>query len=94
MPDEWPNKGDTIATIGLVEATTAMACHDGGHTKSVFTRDVEAYTIVGGNRLKKPFAFLMHLSFRNFWDSMWDWEIEKISLKPICGADINVCVAL
>jgi len=45
-------------------------------TKSVFTRDVEAYTIVGGNPAKETVCVLMHLSFRNFGNS--DWEIEKL----------------
>ena len=99
MPDEWPNKGDTLIgnDVWIGYAATIMPgirIGDGAiiATKSVVTRDVEAYAIVGGNpaiEIRKRFeASIIQELLLIRW---WDWDIEKITrnLKAICGADIN-----
>ncbi len=99
MPDSWPNKGDTLigndVWIGY-EATIMPGIRIGDGaiiaTKSVVTRDVEAYTVVGGNpaiEIRKRFeASIIKELLEIRW---WDWDIEKITrnLKAICGADIK-----
>jgi virginiamycin A acetyltransferase len=99
MPDSWPNKGDTLigndVWIGY-EATIMPGIRIGDGaiiaTKSVVTRDVEAYTVVGGNpaiEIRKCFeASIIKELLEIRW---WDWDIEKITrnLKAICGADIK-----
>jgi virginiamycin A acetyltransferase len=99
MPDEWPNKGDTLigndVWIGY-EATIMPGIQVGDGaiiaTKSVVTRDVEAYTIVGGNpaqEIRKRFdASIIQELLLIQW---WEWDIEKITrnVKAICGADIH-----
>lgn len=99
MPDKWPNKGDTLigndVWIGY-EATIMPGIRVGDGaiiaTKSVVTRDVEAYTIVGGNpakEIRKRFdtSIIQELLLIRWWE----WDIEKITrnLKAICGPDIN-----
>jgi len=94
-PDEWPNKGDTLigndVWIGY-EATIMPGIRVGDGAialQSALTRDVEAYTVVGGNPAK-DILVSRHL-FQCFGDSD-GIDIEKITrnLKAICGADINV----
>ena len=99
MPDSWPNKGDTLigndVWIGY-DATIMPGIQIGNGaiiaTKSVVTKDVEAYTIVGGNpaqAIRKRFAesIIQELILIQWWN----WDIGKITrnLKAICGADIN-----
>ena len=100
MPESWPFKGDTLIDndvwIGY-EATIMPGIRIGDGaiiaTKSVVTRDVEPYTVVGGNpaiEIRKRFeAPIIQELLGIRW---WDWDIEKITrnLKAICGADINV----
>jgi len=99
QPDEWPFKGDTEIgnDVWIGYSATIMPgirIGDGAiiATKSVVTRDVEAYTVVGGNpaiEIRKRFeASIMKELLGIRW---WDWDIEKITrnLKAICGADIN-----
>lgn len=98
-PDSWPDKGDTVIgnDVWLGYGATIMPgirIGDGAivATKSVVTRNVEAYTIVGGNpaqEIRKRFeASIIQELLLIRW---WDWDIEKITrnLKAICGADIN-----
>ena len=56
MPDSWPDKGDTVIgnDVWLGYGATIMPgiqIGDGAivATKSVVTRNVEAYSVVGGN---------------------------------------------
>lgn len=98
-PDEWPDKGDTLIgnDVWIGYSATIMPgirIGDGAiiATKSVVTRDVEAYTVVGGNpakEIRKRFepSIIQELLLIRWWE----WDIEKITrnLKAICGADIN-----
>jgi len=99
MPDSWPSKGDTLIgnDVWIGYSATIMPgirIGDGAiiATKSVVTRDVEAYTIVGGNpakEIRKRFdASIIQELLLIRW---WEWDIEKITrnLKAICGADFN-----
>jgi len=59
MPDEWPNKGDTLIGNDVwIDNHLVLGWRRCNRCYKVsLPRDVEAYTIVGGNRLKNPFAF-------------------------------------
>jgi virginiamycin A acetyltransferase len=91
-------KGDTIIgnDVWIGNSVTIMqgiTIGDGAiiGTNSLVTKDVEPYSIVGGNParlIRKRFndetiEFLLHLSW-------WNWEIEKIThhLKAITEGDI------
>lgn len=99
MPDSWPNKGDTVIgnDVWIGYAATIMPgikIGDGAiiATQSVVTRNVEPYTIVGGNpanQIRKRFEeSIIEELMQIRW---WNWDIEKITrnLKAICGGDIN-----
>lgn len=94
----YPNKGDTIIgnDVWIGYNATIMAgvtIGDGAiiATKSVVTKDVEPYTIVGGNparEIKKRFTDdtkqrLLKLKW-------WDWNIEKITKNLQHITNINV----
>lgn len=83
----YPTKGDTVIgnDVWIGYGATIMpgiTIGDGAiiASKSVVTKDIEPYTIVGGNpakRIKKRFSEetitkLLELQW-------WDWEIEKIT---------------
>lgn len=97
---KWPNKGDTIigndVWIGHESLIMpAVTIGDGAiiASRSVVTKDVPPYTIVGGNPAKiirprfdeKTIAQLLEIKW-------WDWPIEKISqqISSIVGGDINL----
>ena len=99
VPMDAKNKGDTIIgnDIWIGNSATIMQGVKIGHgsiigTNSLVTKDVEPYSIVGGNPaavIRKRFdsdtiAFLLNLAW-------WDWPIDKITsnLKAIVSADIN-----
>ncbi|HIK42972.1 CatB-related O-acetyltransferase [Thermoleptolyngbya sp. M55_K2018_002] len=98
MPDSWPNKGDTIIGNDVWIGYGAMLMPgvqvgDGAiiATGAVVTRNVEPYTIVGGNPaalIRKRFddAVIQEL-LQIRW---WDWDIQKITrhLLAICGGDL------
>jgi virginiamycin A acetyltransferase len=99
MPDVWPSKGDTVVgnDVWIGYGATIMPgvrIGDGAivAAMSVVTRNVESYTIVGGNPANpirqrfEPAVIQELLEIR--W---WDWGIEKITrnLKAICGKDID-----
>ena len=99
MPDSWPNKGDTIigndVWIGYnATIMPGIKIGDGAiiGAQSVVTRNVEPYSIVGGNparEIRKRFdesVIKELLEIR--W---WDWDIEKITrhVKVICSTDIQ-----
>ncbi|MEL7035343.1 MAG: CatB-related O-acetyltransferase [Cyanobacteria bacterium J06592_8] len=99
MPDSWPNKGDTIIgnDVWIGYGATIMPgvqIGDGAiiASQSVVTRNVEPYTIVGGNpaqQIRKRFEELVIQELLEIrW---WDWDIEKITrnIKAICGSNIE-----
>jgi virginiamycin A acetyltransferase len=99
MPDSWPSKGDTIVShdvwIGY-NATIMPGIYIGDGAiiaaQSVVTRNVEPYSIVGGNpakEIRKRFdESIIQELLEIRW---WDWEIEKITrnIEVICSGDIN-----
>lgn len=99
----YPTKGDTIIgnDVWIGYNATIMAgvrIGDGAiiATNSTVTKDVEPYTIVGGNpanEIKKRFSpdhieKLLKLKW-------WDWDLEKITqnLKHLTGNSINNLIA-
>lgn len=104
MPASWPNKGDTIigndVWIGY-DALIMPGVKVGNGaiiaTRSVVTKDVEPYTIVGGNPaklIKKRFeddaiALLLKLQW-------WDWDISKITenIPVLCSGDVQALIKL
>lgn len=95
----WPNKGDTIigndVWIGHQSLIMpAVSIGDGAiiALRSVVTKNVPPYSIVGGNPAKmirqrfddETIARLLEIKW-------WDWPLEKITknLAAITGADIR-----
>ena len=98
MPDHWPNKGDTIigndVWIGYnATIMPGVTIGDGAivASKSVVTRDVDPYTIVGGNPatvIRKRFDdATIHELLTIAW---WNWDQVTITqhLTAICSGDI------
>ncbi|MBV6621403.1 MAG: Vat family streptogramin A O-acetyltransferase [Rivularia sp. (in: Bacteria)] len=97
--DELPNKGDTVVGndvwIGY-EAVIMPGVEIGDGaiiaSKSVVTKDVAPYTVVGGNPakvIKKRFADdVIYTLLEIAW---WNWDIEKITrnLEKIVSGDIE-----
>jgi len=99
MPDSWPNKGNTLIgnDVWIGYAATIMPGIQVGNgaiiaTKSVVTKNVEPYSIVGGNPAKEIRKRFEEDIIKELLEiKWWDWEIEKITrnLQAICGSDIN-----
>ena len=99
QPDEYPFKGDTVigndVWIGY-EAVVMPGVNIGDGAviaaKSVVTKDVQPYTIVGGNPariIRQRFSdAIVQALLEIAW---WNWDIEKITqnLEKIVGADIE-----
>ena len=97
--EEFPQKGDTIVghDVWLGYQSMVMPGVRIGSgaiiaTQSLVVKDVEPYTIVGGN----PARCLKQRFDQNTIDELltiawWDWDREKISrnLEAIVSADIN-----
>jgi virginiamycin A acetyltransferase len=99
MPESWPNKGDTIVGndvwIGY-DALIMPGVHIGDGaiigSRSVVTRDVSPYSIVGGNpaqEIRKRFSEEVIEELLTI--AWWDWPIEKITqhLKAICSSNLE-----
>lgn len=99
-PDSWPHKGDTRIgnDVWICYGATILPgvqIGDGAiiGAEAVVTRNVEPYTIVGGNPaqvIRKRFddstiAELLKIQW-------WNWDIEKITrhLNVICSGDIKL----
>jgi virginiamycin A acetyltransferase len=99
MPEEWPNKGDTIIgnDVWLGYNATIMPgikVGDGAiiATNSVVTKDVPPYAMVGGNPAKIIRKRFDEETINKLLEvRWWDWDIEKITanLKTICSGDID-----
>ncbi|MFB2892973.1 Vat family streptogramin A O-acetyltransferase [Aerosakkonemataceae cyanobacterium BLCC-F50] len=98
-PSELPFKGDTVigndVWIGYEAVIMpGVKIGDGAiiAAKSVVTKDVKPYTIVGGNPaqlIRQRFSDeIINLLLEIAW---WNWDIEKITrnLEKIVGADIE-----
>lgn len=98
MPDSWPNKGDTVIgnDVWIGYGATIMpgvTIGDGAiiASKSVVTKDVSPYAVVGGNPAKViRRRFDEDVIDRLLEIQWWTWDIEKITrnLEVICGGDI------
>ncbi|NEP06728.1 MULTISPECIES: CatB-related O-acetyltransferase [Okeania] len=99
MPDSWPDKGNTVISndvwIGYgAIIMPGIQVGDGAiiATNSVVTKNVEPYSIVGGNPAKEIRKRFEEAIIKELLEiKWWDWEIEKITrnLQAICGSDIN-----
>lgn len=84
---EYPNKGDTIVKndVWIGYGATIMpgvTIGDGAiiATKSVVTKDVEPYAIVGGNPAKEIRKRFSEDEIKELLEiQWWDWSIEKIT---------------
>lgn len=99
MPDEWPDKGDTVigndVWIGY-GATLMPGVHVGDGaiiaSQAVVTKSVEPYSVVGGNpacEIRKRFD---EATIQSLLAIQWcNWDVEKITrnLSAICGSDIE-----
>jgi virginiamycin A acetyltransferase len=103
QPEELPFKGDTVigndVWIGYEAVIMpGVKIGDGAivAAKSVVTKDVPPYTVVGGNPaniLRKRFSDeIIELLLEISW---WNWDIEKITknLEKIVSADIEALKA-
>ncbi len=99
QPSEYPFKGDTIIgnDVWIGYETVVMPgvkIGDGAiiAAKSVVTRDVKPYTIVGGNPanlIRQRFSDeIVNVLLEIAW---WEWDIEKITrnLEKIVAVDIE-----
>ena len=84
---EYPTKGDTIigndVWIGFgATIMPGITVGDGAiiATKSVVTKDIEPYSIVGGNPAKKIRKRFLEPEIKELLElRWWDWPIEKIT---------------
>ncbi len=96
---EYPFKGDTVigndVWIGYEAVVMpGVKIGDGAivAAKSVVTKDVQPYTIVGGNPaslIRQRFSSeMINILLETAW---WNWDVEKITrnLEKIVGADIE-----
>ncbi len=98
--DEYPQKGDTVIGHDVwlgYQAVILPGVKIGNGAivgaKSVVTKDVCAYGIVGGNpaqSIRKRFSDDVIQQLEAI--TWWDWPIEKITrnLEAIAGADLSV----
>ena len=100
---EYPTKGDTIigndVWIGFgATIMPGVRIGDGAiiATKSVVTKDVEPYSIVGGNPAKKIRKRFSEPEIKELLElRWWDWPIEKITrnVKVLTGNEIGGLVS-
>ncbi|NNM32171.1 MAG: CatB-related O-acetyltransferase, partial [Gemmatimonadetes bacterium] len=98
MPESWPHRGDTIVghDVWIGYGATIMPGVRIGNgaiiaARSVITRDVEAFSIVGGNPAE-PIRYRFDEETRRELDRIawWDWDAAKITrnVRAICGGDL------
>lgn len=96
---EYPYKGDTVigndVWIGY-EATLmpGVTVGDGAiiAAKSVVSRDVAPYSIVGGNPAREISKRFSEEKIRQLLDiQWWDWDLEKITarVQQLTGTDVD-----
>ena len=99
MPENWPDKGDTIIgnDVWIGYGATLMPgvkVGDGAiiAAKSVVTRSVSPYSVVGGNPAKEIRQRFDEATIQALLEiQWWNWDIEIISknLPAICGCDLD-----
>jgi virginiamycin A acetyltransferase len=98
-PEAWPNRGNTVVghDVWIGYGATIMPgiqIGDGAiiATKSVVTRDVEPFAIVGGNPTD-VIRYRFEEGTRRALSEIawWNWSAEKISrnVQAICAADLE-----
>ncbi len=99
MPDEWPDKGDTVIgnDVWIGYRATLMPGVQVGDgaiiaSQSVVTKSIAPYAVVGGNPAKEIRKRFDDETIQALLDiCWWDWDIETITrnLKAICSSDIE-----
>lgn len=99
MPDEWPNKGDTVIgnDVWIGYGATLMPGVQVGDgaiiaSQSIVTKSVAPYSVVGGNPAKEIRKRFDEATIQALLEiRWWDWDIETITrnLNAICGSDIE-----
>lgn len=99
MPEEWPNKGDTVVghDVWIGYGATLMPgvqIGDGAiiAAQSVVTKSVDPYTIVGGNPAQEIRRRFDDVTIQTLLDiQWWHWDIQTITqnLHAICGGDLD-----
>lgn len=97
-PEAWPHRGDTMVghDVWIGWGATIMPGVTIGHgaiiaTRSVVTRDVEPFAVVGGNPAERiRYRFDEETRARLLEIAWWDWEPDRISrnLGAICSGDL------
>lgn len=103
MPQAWPYRGDTVVgnDVWIGWGATIMpgvTIGDGAiiATRSVVTRNVEPYAVVGGNPAKPiRYRFDQDTRRRLVELAWWDWDREKIArnVGTICSGDVEALAA-
>ncbi len=98
MPDSWPYRGDIVVGNDVwmgygVTVMPGVTIGDGAivATRSVVTKDVPAYAVVGGNPAELiRYRFGGEDRARLLEVAWWNWDAEKITrnVKAICAGDI------
>ena len=98
-PESWPNRGDTVVghDVWIGYGATIMPGVQIGNgaivaTRSVVTRDVAPFAIVGGNPAQ-PIRYRFDEETRRALTEIawWDWDAEKITrnVQAICSDDLD-----
>ncbi len=99
LPERWPHRGDTTVgnDVWIGYAATIMpgvTIGDGAiiATKSVVTKDVEPYAIVGGNPARLiRYRFDDAVREALLTVRWWDWDAEKVTrnVRLLCSGDVE-----
>lgn len=99
MPEAWPNRGDTVVghDVWIGYGATIMPGVSIGHgaiiaARSVVTRDVEPYAIVGGNPAEViRYRFDAATRSRLLEIAWWDWDVAVLTrnLEAVCSGDME-----
>lgn len=99
---KWPNKGDTVIghDVWFGQESLVMPAVKIGSgaiiaTRSVVTKDVPPFAVVGGNPAKIIRMRFDDATIEQLLDiAWWDWPVEKITenLPHIVGSDIEALI--
>ncbi len=102
-PESWPHRGDTVVghDVWIGYGATVMPGVRIGNgaiiaARSVVTKDVDAFAVVGGNPAR-PIRYRFEESTRNALTKIawWDWDADKITrnVPAICSADLDALLS-